>query len=81
MHAPSGYYVMPDLLLTVWTERADHSAHLGSCSQASSDAMASRRLQSDRFFTSDYREEIYSTQGVQWVEEATFARRKDITTR
>jgi hypothetical protein len=36
--------------------------------------MASRRLQSDRFFTSDYREEIYSKEGLQWIEDATFAR-------
>jgi hypothetical protein len=36
--------------------------------------MASRRLQSDRFFTSDYREEIYSKEGLQWIEEATMAR-------
>jgi hypothetical protein len=36
--------------------------------------MASRRLQSDRFFTSDYREEIYSKEGLQWIEEANMAR-------
>jgi hypothetical protein len=36
--------------------------------------MASRRLQSDRFFTSDYREEIYSKEGLQWIEEATMSR-------
>lgn len=35
--------------------------------------MASRRLQSDRFFTSDYREEIYSREGLQWIEEASMS--------
>jgi hypothetical protein len=35
--------------------------------------MASRRLQSDRFFTSDYRAEIYSKEGLDWIEEATMA--------
>ena len=31
--------------------------------------MASRRLKSDRFLTSDYREEIYTPLGVKWVED------------
>jgi len=35
--------------------------------------MASRRLQSDRFFSIDYREEIYSKEGLEWVEEATMS--------
>jgi hypothetical protein len=29
--------------------------------------MASRRLKSDRFFTSDYREEIYTKAGLEWI--------------
>ena len=29
--------------------------------------MASRRLKSDRFFTSDYRKEIYTESGLEWV--------------
>ncbi|MGA9276972.1 peroxidase family protein [Ilumatobacter sp.] len=32
---------------------------------------ASRRLQADRFFTDDYREEVYSAEGMQWVDDAT----------
>jgi hypothetical protein len=31
--------------------------------------MASRRLESDRFFTSDYRPEIYTKEGIDWVED------------
>ncbi|MFD0384765.1 peroxidase family protein [Streptomyces stramineus] len=30
--------------------------------------MASRRLKSDRFFTSDYRPEIYTPEGMEWIE-------------
>lgn len=30
--------------------------------------MASRRLKSDRFFTTDYRPEIYTTEGLQWID-------------
>jgi len=30
--------------------------------------MASRRLESDRFFTTDYRPEIYTKEGIDWVE-------------
>lgn len=29
--------------------------------------MASRRLKSDRFFTTDYREEIYTKAGLEWI--------------
>jgi hypothetical protein len=29
--------------------------------------MASRRLNSDRFFTRDFRPEVYSPEGLQWV--------------
>ena len=31
--------------------------------------MASRRLESDRFFTRDYRPEIYTKEGIDWVED------------
>ena len=30
--------------------------------------MASRRLESDRFFTRDYRPEIYTKEGIDWIE-------------
>jgi hypothetical protein len=33
--------------------------------------MASRRLQSDRFLSKDYRPEVYTKEGIQWVEETT----------
>jgi hypothetical protein len=35
--------------------------------------MASRRLKSDRFFTDDYRPEIYTQEGIAWVKENDFA--------
>ena len=31
--------------------------------------MASRRLKSDRFFTDDYRPEVYTPEGIRWVED------------
>jgi hypothetical protein len=34
--------------------------------------MASRRLESDRFFTSDFRPEIYTPAGMQWIDDNTF---------
>jgi hypothetical protein len=33
--------------------------------------MASRRLESDRFFTRDYRPEVYTPEGLKWVEDNT----------
>lgn len=35
--------------------------------------MASRRLKSDRFFTDDYRPEVYTPEGLQWIDENGFA--------
>jgi len=35
-------------------------------------AMASRRLMADRFFTEDYRKEIYSQEGLDWIDSVTF---------
>ena len=40
--------------------------------------MASRRLKSDRFFTRDYRPEVYSPAGFKWVQETTM---KDVLLR
>ncbi|MEA2169800.1 MAG: hypothetical protein QOF76_3100 [Solirubrobacteraceae bacterium] len=31
--------------------------------------MASRRLKSDRFFTDDYKPEVYTTQGLKWIDQ------------
>ena len=33
--------------------------------------MASRRLKSDRFFTNDYTADVYTQQGLDWIEENT----------
>jgi hypothetical protein len=35
--------------------------------------MASRRLKSDRFFTTDFTPEVYSEEGMDWVMNRTFA--------
>lgn len=32
---------------------------------------ASRRLQADRFFTTDYREEVYTKEGLEWIDRAS----------
>lgn len=37
-------------------------------------AMASRRLLGDRFFTDDYRAEIYTQEGLDWIDNVTFTR-------
>lgn len=34
--------------------------------------MASRRLQADRFFTTDYRPEIYTAEGLKWIRDNSF---------
>jgi len=35
--------------------------------------MASRRLKSDRFFTYDYRPDVYSSEGLRWIEDNTLS--------
>jgi hypothetical protein len=35
--------------------------------------MASRRLKSDRFFTDDYRPEVYTPEGIAWVKNSGMA--------
>ena len=35
--------------------------------------MASRRLKSDRFYTYDYRAEVYTKEGIEWVEDNTLS--------
>ena len=35
--------------------------------------MASRRLKSDPFFTDDFRPEVYSPEGMRWIEDASMA--------
>jgi hypothetical protein len=35
--------------------------------------MASRRLKSDRFFTDDYNPDVYTPEGIEWVESNTMA--------
>ncbi len=35
--------------------------------------MASRRLKSDRFYTYDYRPEVYTAEGMQWIDDASMA--------
>jgi tetratricopeptide (TPR) repeat protein len=39
---------------------------------------ATRRLQADRFFTDDYRPEVYSVEGMEWIDRASF---KDVILR
>ncbi len=34
--------------------------------------MASRRLKSDRFFTNDYTPEVYTPEGIEWIEDNLF---------
>ena len=36
--------------------------------------MASRRLKSDRFFTTDYTREVYTQTGLDWIDKATMSR-------
>jgi Animal haem peroxidase len=36
--------------------------------------MASRRLKSDRFFSSDYSRDVYTGTGLQWIDDATLAK-------
>ena len=43
--------------------------------------MASRRLNSDRFFTTDFTPEVYTEAGMDWIDRTTCARCSCATTR
>jgi hypothetical protein len=62
-----------DLLVGMFAERKPRGFAFSDTAFRVFLLMAARRLRSDRFFTTDYTPEVYTPEGMRWIEEATLA--------
>ena len=60
-----------DLMVGLYTETPPEGFAFSDTAFRVFVLMASRRLKSDRFFTYDYRPEVYTPEGIRWVEDNT----------
>ena len=60
-----------DLMVGLYTERLPEGFAFSDTAFRVFILMATRRLKSDRFFTYDYRSEVYTKEGIQWIENNT----------
>jgi hypothetical protein len=62
-----------DLLIGMFAERKPAGFAFSDTAFRVFLLMATRRLRSDRFFTTDYRPEVYTQTGLEWIQGATLA--------
>jgi hypothetical protein len=62
-----------DLLVGMYAERKPKGFAFSDTAFRVFLLMAARRLRSDRFFTTDYTPELYTPEGLQWIQDATMA--------
>jgi hypothetical protein len=62
-----------DLMVGLFAEEPPEGFGFGDTAFRIFILMASRRLKSDRFFTTDYRPEVYTQFGLDWIENNTFS--------
>jgi hypothetical protein len=62
-----------DLIVGMYAERLPKGFAFSDTALRIFVLMASRRLNSDRFFTRDYRAEVYSPEGLAWIDENSMA--------
>ncbi len=60
-----------DLMIGLYTETPPAGFAISDTAFRVFLLMASRRLKSDRFFTTDYRAEVYTKEGIRWIAENT----------
>jgi len=60
-----------DLMVGLYAERPPDGFGFSDTAFRVFILMASRRLKSDRFFTRDYRREVYTPAGLRWIDETT----------
>lgn len=63
-----------DLLIGMFAERKPRGFAFSDTAFRVFLLMATRRLRSDRFFTTDYTPEVYTPEGLNWIDGATFAK-------
>jgi hypothetical protein len=62
-----------DLLIGMFAERKPRGFAFSDTAFRVFLLMATRRLRSDRFFTTDYTPEVYTPEGLKWIDGATFS--------
>ena len=60
-----------DLMVGLYAERLPDGFAFSDTAFRGFILMATRRLKSDRFFTYDYRPEVYTKEGIEWIENNT----------
>ena len=63
-----------DLLIGMFAERKPRGFAFSDTAFRVFLLMATRRLRSDRFFTTDYTPEVYTPEGLKWIDDATFSK-------
>jgi Animal haem peroxidase len=63
-----------DLLIGMFAERKPRGFAFSDTAFRVFLLMATRRLRSDRFFTTDYTPEVYTPEGLRWIDEASFSK-------
>jgi len=61
-----------DLTIGLMAEARDPQFELGETTIQSLALLAIRRIEADRFYTSDYRKEVYTEFGIKWIDQLTF---------
>ena len=62
-----------DLMVGLYAEKPPEGFAISDTAFRVFIVMASRRLKSDRFYTYDYRPEVYTPEGLRWIENQTLA--------
>jgi hypothetical protein len=62
-----------DLMVGLYTEKLPPGFAFSDTAFRVFVVMASRRLKSDRFYTYDYRPEVYTKEGLEWIEDNTMS--------
>jgi hypothetical protein len=68
-----GHVDRVDLMVGLYAERRPQGFAFSDTAFRVFVLMASRRLKSDRFFTSDYTREVYTQTGLNWIDNATMS--------
>ena len=69
-----GHVDRVDLMVGLYAERRPKGFAFSDTAFRVFVLMASRRLKSDRFFTSDYTREVYTQTGLDWIDNATMSK-------
>ena len=73
LRAVYGHVDRLDLMVGLYAERRPKGFAFSDTAFRIFVLMATRRLKSDRFFTSDYTRKVYTQTGLEWIDDATMS--------